>query len=78
ICILSFLSLAKEADTKVYSWRAEYGNVVFSEEKPNDDVDYRIIEVGQHTVIDTKAPQNLGKDKPIKINHSDVAKQASS
>ena len=29
-CILSFLSLAKAADTKVYSWRAENGNVVFS------------------------------------------------
>lgn len=78
ICILSFLSFAKAADTKVYSWRAENGNVVFSEEKPSDDVDYKIIEVGQPTVIDTKAPQNLGNDKPVKINQSDVAKLATS
>lgn len=77
-CILSFLSLAKAADTKVYSWRDENGNVVFSEEKPSDEVDYKIIEVGQPTVIDTKTQQNPTNDKPVKINQSDVAKLATS
>ena len=78
VCILSFLSLSKAADTKVYSWRAENGNVVFSEEKPSNDVDYKIIEVGQPTVIDTKTQQNTTDDKPVKINQSDVAKLATS
>ncbi|MFV9924324.1 MAG: DUF4124 domain-containing protein [Francisella endosymbiont of Hyalomma scupense] len=78
VCILSFLSLAKATDPKVYSWRAENGSVVFSEEKPSDNVDYKIIEVGQPTVIDTKTQQNPTDDKPVKINQSDVEKLATS
>ncbi|AEI35650.1 MULTISPECIES: DUF4124 domain-containing protein [Francisella] len=71
----SFIFLAQAADdTTIYSWRSESGTVVFSEEKPSDGTDYKIIEVGQPTVVDTKATKDINSSKPVKINQNDISK----
>ncbi|AJI74690.1 hypothetical protein BZ13_900 [Francisella philomiragia subsp. philomiragia ATCC 25015] len=70
----TFISLAQAANPTIYSWRSENGNVVFSEEKPSDDTDYKIIEVGQPTVVDTKASQDMISNQPVKIKQSDISK----
>lgn len=54
----SSYSIALADSQQVYSWRSENGNVVFSEEKPADNVDYKTINVGKPTVVDTKASKN--------------------
>ena len=78
VCLFSASSFAEAADTQVYSWRSENGSVVFSEEKPSHDVDYKTIEVGKPTVVDTKAPQGSEKDSSVQIGQSDVQKLANS
>ena len=50
----------------------------FLKEKPSHDVDYKTIEVGKPTVVDTKAPQGSEKGASVEIGQSDVQKLANS
>lgn len=75
-CVFSLASIVEAAETQVYSWRSESGTVVFSEEKPADNVDYKTIDVSKPTVVETKNPQTKGGN--VNINQSDVEKLANS
>ncbi|AJI54289.1 DUF4124 domain-containing protein [Francisella philomiragia] len=74
ITSFTFISFVQAANPTIYSWRSENGNVVFSEEKPSDGTDYKIIEVGQPTVVDTKASQDMISNQPVEIKQSDISK----
>lgn len=78
VCLFSTSSFVEAADTKVYTWRSENGSVVFSEKKPDHDVDYKTLEVGKPTVVDTKTPQGSEKGSSVEIGQSDVQKLADS
>ena len=54
LVITSSFSIAQTDNPTIYSWRAENGNMVFSETKPSSDIDFKVISVGKPTVIDTK------------------------
>ncbi|AJC49444.1 DUF4124 domain-containing protein [Allofrancisella guangzhouensis] len=72
--IITLTNTLAQAETEVYSWRAENGNVVFSETKPSEDIDYKIINVGQPTVVDTKSPEDSKGDEVVKIEQNDIQK----
>lgn len=76
LTMASSYSIVLADSQQVYSWRSENGNVVFSEEKPADNVDYKTINVGKPTVVDTKASKKSTKD--IEIGQSDIEKLANS
>ncbi|AIT09925.1 hypothetical protein LO80_08060 [Candidatus Francisella endociliophora] len=78
LCFFAASSIAEAAETQVYSWRSENGSVVFSEEKPTHDVEYKTLEVGKPTVVDTKAPKKPEDGSPVQIGQSDVEKLANS
>ena len=74
----SSFAVAYAEDPTIYSWRAENGNVVFSETKPSSDIDYKVVSVGKPTIVDTKAPQKSADGKDVKIDQSDIEKLANS
>ena len=74
LIIVTSYSIAQADDPTIYSWRAENGNVVFSETKPSGDIDYKVVSVNKPTVIDTKTPQNSADGKHVKIEQSDIEK----
>ena len=78
LAITSPFSITLANNPTIYSWRAENGNMVFSEKKPDSDIDYKVVSVGKPTVIDTKQPQQSTDGKDIKINQSDIEKLANS
>ncbi|BCD89940.1 hypothetical protein fh0823_00790 [Francisella halioticida] len=71
---------AENGISQVYSWRSETGNVVFSETKPSDDVDYKVIEVGKPTIINPRGKQGISNatTKTVNINQSDVQRLSNS
>jgi len=78
LAIASPFSVALADDPIIYSWRAENGNMVFSENKPTSDIDYKVVSVGKPTVVDTKTPQKSADGKDVKIDQSDIEKLANS
>jgi hypothetical protein len=78
LVITSSFSIAQTDNPTIYSWRAENGNMVFSETKPSSDIDFKVVSVGKPTVIDTKAPQKSTDGKDVKIEQSDIEKLANS
>ena len=78
LAIASVFSNAFADDPTIYSWRAKNGNMVFSETKPINDIDYRVVSVGKPTIIDTKSPQRIAAAKDVKIRQSDIKKLTNS
>jgi hypothetical protein len=78
LVITSSFSIAQADNPTIYSWRAENGNMVFSETKPSSDIYFKVVSVGKPTVIDTKAPQKSTDGKDVKIEQSDIEKLANS
>lgn len=78
IYIFSMTSLGQAAETQVYSWRGENGNIVLSEKKPEGDVEFKTIEVEPPTVVDTKTPNDSIDSQDVKIDQSDIEKLADS
>ncbi|QIV94047.1 DUF4124 domain-containing protein [Allofrancisella frigidaquae] len=72
--IIALTNILAQAETEVYSWRAENGNLVFSETKPPEDVEYKIINVGSPTVVDTKSPEEPESSEVVKIKQGDIQK----
>ena len=78
LAIASPFSVAIADNPTIYSWRAENGSMVFSETKPDADIDYKVVSVGKPTVVDTKRPVPKADDKDVKIEQSDIEKLANS
>ena len=78
LVIASSFSIAQADNPTIYSWRAENDNMVFSETKPDSDVDFKVVSVGKPTIVDTKAPQKSADGKNVKIEQSDIEKLANS
>ncbi len=74
VAITSSYSITQAAFPTIYSWRGENGNMVFSENKPSSDSDYKVISVDKPTVVDTKRPQHSDDVKDVKIEQSDIEK----
>ena len=66
---------------KIYSWISNNGNVVISGNKPDNDVDFRVIEVNEPTVIKPNTnTKNIGNNDTTKlrIQQSDLQKLSKS
>ena len=78
LIIASSFSIAQADNPTIYSWRAENGNMVFSETKPASDIDHKVLSVDKPTIVDTKSPQQSTDNKGVKIEQSDIEKLANS
>lgn len=75
---VSLYSISQANEKNIYSWRADNGNMVFSENKPVGNTDYKTIAVRKPTVVKTQVPESNDADKKVKIDHSDIKKLADS